>query len=112
MTPPASRMGPADHIGGKAQASPLWAKYGKRVDNESAREILAARMAPSAKAASPRDGDADAHVRQAPADEHKQAASAMSGGVAAVSAFLQSKEGKKLQKEVVRGAFGLLKKRL
>ena len=31
--------------------------------------------------------------------------------MAAVTAFLQSKEGKQLQKEVVRGAFGLLKKR-
>ena len=28
----------------------------------------------------------------------------------AVTAFLQSKEGKQLQKEVVRGVFGLLKK--
>ena len=31
--------------------------------------------------------------------------------MAAVTAFLQSKEGKQLQKEVVRGVFGLLKKR-
>ncbi len=29
-----------------------------------------------------------------------------------MSSFLQSKEGKKLQKEVVRGVFGMLKKRL
>jgi hypothetical protein len=36
----------------------------------------------------------------------------MSGGVAAVTAFLQSKEGKQMEKEVVRGVFGLLKKRL
>src|ERR1700744_587828 len=41
MTPPASRVGPADDIEGKAKASPLWAKYGTRVDNQSAREILA-----------------------------------------------------------------------
>jgi hypothetical protein len=32
--------------------------------------------------------------------------------VAAVSKFLQSREGKKLQHEVVRGVFGLLKKKL
>ena len=31
--------------------------------------------------------------------------------MAAVTAFMQSKEGKRLQKEVVRGVFGLLKKR-
>jgi hypothetical protein len=35
----------------------------------------------------------------------------MAGGVAAVTSFLQSKEGKQLQKEVMRGVFGLLKKR-
>ena len=29
-----------------------------------------------------------------------------------MTAFLQSKEGKKLQKDVVRGVFGLLKKHL
>ena len=32
--------------------------------------------------------------------------------MAAVTTFLQSKEGKQMQKEVVRGVFGLLKKRL
>ncbi|HEY1919228.1 MAG TPA: helicase HerA-like domain-containing protein, partial [Streptosporangiaceae bacterium] len=107
------RMGPADDIEGKAKASPLWAKYGQRVDNESAREMLAARTAPPAQAAAPaqdKDGDGDARARPAPAGEHKQAAGAMSGGVAAVTAFLQSKEGKQIQKEVVRGVFGLLKK--
>ncbi len=113
MTPPVSRMGPADDIDGKAKASTLWAKYGTRVDNESAREILAARLAPPAAAAAPaQHEDGNAHAKPAPAAQHKQAASAMSGGVAAVTAFLQSKEGKQIQKEVVRGVFGLLKKRL
>ena len=56
MTPPASRMGPADDVDGKAKASPLWAKYGQRVDNESAREILAARMAPAAGLAEGSEG--------------------------------------------------------
>jgi hypothetical protein len=119
MTPPASRMGPADDIEGKAKASPLWVKYGTRVDNQSAREILAARLAPAAPApveaaphqqAAPQRPAAAAH-RQ-PAAEHKEAAGALSGGVAAVSTFLKSKEGKKLQQEVVRGVFGMLKKRL
>jgi hypothetical protein len=129
MTPPASRMGPADDIEAKAKASPLWAKYGTRVDNESAREILAARLAQPAEAASDEAAEAPAQAaphRQAapqhkqpaqaqhrqPAAEHKEAAGALSGGVAAVSSFLKSKEGKKLQQEVVRGVFGMLKKRL
>ena len=38
---PASRMGPADDVDGAAKASPLFAKYGQRVDAESAREKLA-----------------------------------------------------------------------
>jgi hypothetical protein len=126
VTPPASRMGPADDIEAKAKASPLWAKYGTRVDNQSAREILAARLdsaqageAPApARAAAPAAAhpQAAAHKqaaphRQQPAAQHKEAAGALSGGVAAVSSFLQSSQGKKLQKEVVRGVFGMLKKK-
>ena len=120
MTPPASRMGPADDVEGKAKASPLWAKYGQRVDNESAREMLAARMAPAAAEpdAEPAAAQAPAPAAHAarkaapqPAAEHREAAGAVAGGVAAVSTFLQSKEGKQLQKEVVRGVFGLLKKK-
>ena len=105
MTPPASRMGPADDVEGKAKASPLWAKYGQRVDNESAREILAARMAPPAEAAAaPQEADGDAAARSAPSGEHKEAASAIGGGVAAVTAFLQSREGKQIQKRSCAGS--------
>jgi len=115
MTPPASRMGPADDVEGKAKASPLWAKYGTRVDNQSAREILAARMAAPAEEAEEaqpvRPKPAAAPHRQ-PAAEHKEAAGAMAGGVAAVTSFLNSRQGKQLQKQVVRGVFGLLKKKL
>jgi hypothetical protein len=110
MTPPASRMGPADDVEGKAKASPLWPKYGERVDNESAREMLAARMAPPTEAAPPA-GDRVGQDRPTPAGRDKEAASALGGGVAAVTAFLQSKQGKQLEKEVMRGVFGLLKKR-
>jgi uncharacterized protein len=97
------------------KASPLWAKYGTRVDNQSAREILAARMAPPAEATEPaqpvRPRQAAAPHRP-PAPQHKEAAGAMAGGVAAVTSFLNSREGKQLQKQVVRGVFGLLKKKL
>ncbi len=41
---PASRIGPADDVEGAAKGSPLYAKYGTRVEAESAREKLAARM--------------------------------------------------------------------
>src|SRR3954469_12442159 len=43
MVAPGSRMAPADDVDGAAKASPLFAKYGTRVDNVSAREKLAAR---------------------------------------------------------------------
>src|SRR6201990_775570 len=114
ITPPASRMGPADDVEAKAKASSLWGKYGTRVDNQSAREILAARMAPPAEESEPaqpvRPKQAAAPHRQ-PAAEHKEAAGAMAGGVAAVTSCLNSREGKQLQKQVVRGVFGLLKKK-
>ena len=41
---PVSRIGPADDVDGAAKGSPLYAKYGTRVEAESAREKLAARM--------------------------------------------------------------------
>ncbi|HEY2237544.1 MAG TPA: helicase HerA-like domain-containing protein, partial [Streptosporangiaceae bacterium] len=118
VVPPASRMGPADNIAAAAQASPLWAKYGTRVDNQSAREILAARVAQQAEAAAPAAAPHPAAAQHKPAAqhrpaaEHKEAAGAVAGGVAAMGAFLQSRQGKQLQKEVVRGVFGMLKKRL
>jgi hypothetical protein len=36
----------------------------------------------------------------------------MSEGAGALGDFLTSKQGKQLQKEVIRGVFGLLKKKL
>ena len=41
---PLARMAPADDVDGAAKSSPLYAKYGTRVDRESARELLAARI--------------------------------------------------------------------
>src|ERR687897_974231 len=44
MLAPASKMAPATDVDGPAKASPLYAKYGARVDTQSAREILAGRI--------------------------------------------------------------------
>ena len=44
MRPPYARMGPADDIEGAAKRSPLYAKYGTRLDSQSAREMLATRL--------------------------------------------------------------------
>ena len=53
LRPPRSRMGPADDVAGAAAASPLQAKYGARLDRESARELLAERLERPAPEAEP-----------------------------------------------------------
>jgi uncharacterized protein len=102
---PTSRMGPADDVEGAAKASPLFAKYGTRTDAESAREKLAARM---------EEPDEPEPAAKAPRRRKRepQAATAKTGGADALGKFLTSREGKALQKKVMRGVFGMLRKRL
>ncbi len=102
---PASKMGPAEGVEGAAQASPLFAKYGTRVEGESARELLAERM----EAAEPEKPAAPPAERKR---RRKEAATATTGGVGGLGDFLGSREGKALQKKVMRGVFGMLRKRL
>jgi DNA helicase HerA-like ATPase len=103
---PASRLGPADDVKSAAEASPLFAKYGQRVESESAREKLAARMeraeheAPAPKA------------EKAPKPPREKAPSPAAGGAEALGKFLKSRQGKSLERQVMRGVFGMLKKRL
>ena len=107
LVAPASRMGPADDVDGAAKASPLFAKYGTRVDNVSAREKLAARTEAAAAAA-----PTPATAPPAPKPEHQEAAKAGGGGADAVGKFLKSRQGQALERQVVRGVFGMLKKHL
>jgi DNA helicase HerA-like ATPase len=108
---PASRIGPADDVDGAAKASPLFTKYGQRVDNESAREKLAARMERHAEVAEekPRKAPRAARPRR---KRERVAAPVPSGGADVLGDFLKSSAGKSLQREVMRGVFGMLKKRL
>ena len=102
LRPPSSRMGPADDVDGAARASALFAKYGTRVDPQSAREMLAARMEkPSPPSAPPPATPA-----------HQEAARATGGGAQGIGSFLASRQGKAIERQVVRGVFGLLKKSL
>jgi len=120
LRPPASRMAPADDVRAAALASPLWAKYGTRVDAVSARELLAARLQPPATAmqapaapAAPRPAPTaprTAPARSRPTAQHKEAGRAMAGGVDVLGQFLNSRQGKAVQKQVIRGLFGLLKR--
>ena len=110
MVAPASRMAPADDIDAAAKASPLFTKYGTRVEAESAREKLAARVAQAA-APTVQEAPSKAASKAAPKAEHKAAAKAAGGGAGAVGKFLKSREGKAMQKQVMRGVFGMLKKK-
>ena len=114
---PRSRMDPADDIAGAASASPLFAKYGTRTDAQSARELIAARMEQSSAAdAAAQQATADAKAAEQAARSAPKPAPAprapqdMSPG--GIGDFLGSRQGKQLQKEIVRGVFGMLKKRL
>ena len=105
---PASRMGPADDVEAAAKASPLFAKYGKRAEAESAREKLAARM----EQASPRRNAGRPRRESAASRRAEEAATATGGGADVLGDFLRSREGKALGRKVARGVFGMLRKSL
>ena len=107
LAAPASRMGPADDVDAAAKASTLYPKYAERVDAVSAREQLAARVSAAAE-----EKPAPVDAPPPPKPEHHEAAKAGGGGVEVVGDFLRSRQGKTLQREVVRGVFGMLRKRL
>jgi DNA helicase HerA-like ATPase len=98
---PEAGMAPADDVDGAAKASPLWARYGTRVDRESARELLATRMEQAAPEEPP-PGEVlprkEPRGRTATADP--------------LTDFLGSRAGRQVQREVIRGVFGMLRKRL
>jgi hypothetical protein len=104
MRAPLSRMAPADDVDGAARASPLFAKYGTRDDRESASERLAARLE------APEQPPPEKAPR--PSKRAKDAARASRRGGDALTDFLTSREGQRLGKEIVRGIFGMLRKRL
>jgi hypothetical protein len=101
MRPPVSRMGAADDVAGAATASPLFAKYGTRLDSQSAREMLATRLDPPAP---------EEPAPTKPTERQKDAGSAVGKGADAIGDFLGSSSGRALTREVVRGVFGMLQK--
>jgi DNA helicase HerA-like ATPase len=97
---PRSSMEPAAGVDAAAKTSPLFVKYGTRLDRESAAELLAARV----------ERSADAVDTPAPKRAPKRAARKAADDP--LTDFLGSRQGKALQREVVRGVFGMLRKRL
>ena len=113
LRPPTSRMAPADDVAGAAKASPLFAKYGERVDAQSAREMLAGRLqqaaAPSAPAQPAPPAPKGEPARRGTGDSGSDV---LGQGTAALGKFLKSRQGRALERQVARGVFGLLKKSL
>ena len=110
MLGPSSSMDPFPGLDAAAKASPMWAKYGTPTDAQSAREIIAGRLAQPAPV--PVDAPME-HVplpRRAP--EPKRAPAPKGGGADAIGDFLNSRQGKTLQRDIVRGIFGMLRKRV
>jgi uncharacterized protein len=94
---PLARMAPADNVDAAAKASSLYAKYGARVDAQSAREMLASRI----------------QQTSGPEEKHDRAKAAKATRSSdELGDFLKSRTGKQIQREVIRGVFGMLRKRL
>jgi DNA helicase HerA-like ATPase len=116
LVAPASRMAPADDVAGAAKASPLWAHYGERTDPQSAREMLAARLE------APPETEEKPELEHVPVPEsmrepkrrrsRRRAPAPAESTPDAIGDFLGSRSGRTLQREIVRGVFGLLRKRL
>jgi hypothetical protein len=109
MLAPASRMAPVDDVEARAKASPLWGKYGQRAEAQSARELLAGRMA---EAVEPEPAEPAPRPRRRAPRREPAPAPAPAGGADAIGDFLTSRQGKALQRKVMRGVFGMLRKRL
>jgi DNA double-strand break repair helicase HerA and related ATPase len=99
LIPPASRMAPLSpgELQADIQQSDLLAEYGKAVNRESAKEMLAARMAQTVPAG--------ADPTQAPAPAAKKPEKTMAERAGDV---ISSPTGKVVVREVMRGLFGLL----
>ena len=103
-------MAPADDVDAAAKASPLWAKYGEPADAQSARELLAGRLAEPAPSPSRTCARRWSTCRRrARAAAPRRPATA---GADAIGDFLRSREGKALQRKLTRGIFGMLRKRI
>jgi len=109
---PMASMDSAGDISAQAQASALFAKYGTRVDANSAREILAERVQAKVEEAATTENPTPA-AEKAPKAKKKAAesAGALAGGASVLGKVLNSREGKKVQRDVVRNILGMFKKK-
>jgi DNA double-strand break repair helicase HerA and related ATPase len=114
MVPPRSLMaaiGP-DAVTAAAQADPLWATYGTEIDRESAREKLAARLAQATVPAPEPEPAPLPEPAPEPRPRRRRRAADDDRDTNPVVDYLESRQGRAMVKEVTRGIFGLLRKRL
>jgi uncharacterized protein len=106
LIPPASRMAPLtpEELAADLAESDLTEAYGQAVDRESAREMLAERMAKASAPESPSDRSDGPFRNERSAPRGRSQASA--GGKLLGS--LSSAIGRTVGREVIRGLFGLL----
>jgi hypothetical protein len=108
LIPPSSRMAPLtpDELQADIRQSDYLAEYGQAVDRQSAREMLAARMA---KTQPPAPVPGTAAPAPAPASTGGRAGKTIAqvAGGALVGA-LTSTIGRQVGREIVRGIFGML----
>ena len=98
---PRSSMAPAAGLEARASASPLFGKYGNRLERESAFEQLAARVERASRTTD---------ERRAPTRRRRPRQAARPSDP--LTEFMRSRHGRALEREVVRGVFGMLRKRL
>ena len=106
LIPPASRMGPLTdaEMSGRLAASEQVRAYAQAIDRDSAREMLARRMAPAPEAAPqqpPQGGGWDVRVPPAPRRTGKEPPSTM-------EQILKSSVTRTVAREVTRGLLGAL----
>jgi DNA helicase HerA-like ATPase len=108
---PRSRMGPADDVAALASASPLQAKYATRLERDSARELLAGRLTKAAPAAAAEPDSKPEHVPAPKPGREPAPPRRKPSTTEEIGDFLTSRQGKALQRQVMRGVFGMLRKK-
>jgi DNA helicase HerA-like ATPase len=111
LIPPSSRMAPLtpDELQADIRQSDYLAEYGQAVDRESAREMLAARMAktqPAAAPGAPASAPTPAPASAGTGGRAGKTIAQVAGG--ALVGALTSTIGRTVGREIVRGIFGML----
>jgi DNA helicase HerA-like ATPase len=112
LIPPGSRMGPLtpEELAAEIRESPLQEEYGKAIDRESAREMLARRLEQTGSGVTGREDEAARRPEKAVAGTGRSGtgANVAKAAGAAIVGALTTKIGRTVGRELVRGIFGLL----